>query len=358
LACSRSELFTDAPIDGGAGDAATLHVECMTQHVSGKLAPAYIELVLDGSGSMADDGKWDAAVTALNALFDEYLSSQDSETALGLLVFSDHKDITGANGPYPSSVDVAPAMVDRKQYDALRARISGTHPIGPTPTFLALSGAYSALRAFVPAPSLKPLGRRVAVLLSDGAPNATTASGGVDEEKNKTLALAKDQLATPPSILTYSIGIGPFPPPAWFDYDPEFMGNLAVAGGTRASENCDPTSLSLDRICHFQITPSDTRPAADLAVDMLRALHNARARTVDLCHYTLDGDFDRFDPTRTVVMVTSKTRGAHEVARDAVNGWDYDVPSAPRAISLRGAACEEVTNDAAATVAMSFGCVE
>jgi hypothetical protein len=358
LSCgARSELFASAPIDGGAEAAGKVHVECMGQHVAGKLAPAYLELVLDGSGSMADDGKWDAAIGALNALFDEYLSSEDGETALGLLVFSDHKDITGADGPYPTAVDVAPGYVDRKQYDALRARITGTRPIGPTPTFLALSGAYATLRAFAPTPPLKPLGRRVAVLLSDGSPNATSATGGVDAEKNKTIALAKDQLATSPSIRTYAIGIGPFPPPAWFDYDPEFMGNLAIAGGTRAHEDCDPGSLSLDRICHFQITPSASRTAADLAIDMLRALHNARARTVDLCAYTLDGDFDRFDPSRTVVTVTSKERGAHQIARDAVNGWDYDAPTAPRAVSLRGAACEEVTNDVAATVAMSFGCV-
>src|SRR5262249_36089473 len=131
LACgARSELFFGerAPLDAGADG--KLHVSCVSARPAGTLAPAYIELVLDGSGSMGDDGKWDAATRALNALFDEYASGKDVETALGLLVFSDHKDITGADGPYPTSVDVAPAYVDDKQYTALRARLDGTRPVG------------------------------------------------------------------------------------------------------------------------------------------------------------------------------------------------------------------------------------
>jgi hypothetical protein len=304
---------------------------------------------------MADDGKWDAATRALNALFDEYLSGKDEDTALGLLVFSDHKDATGADGPYPTAIDVPPAYVDQNQYNALRARIANTRPVGPTPTYTALDGAYQAVRAYVPMPPVKPRGRHVVVLLSDGSPNAITASGGHDSEKDRTVALVHQALTTPPSILTYAIGIGPFPPPAWFDYDPAFMGNVAVAGGTRASQSCEPGSLDVKDICHFQITPGPDRTTADLAADMLRALHDARARTVDPCTYTLEGDLAHLDPAKTTVTITSGG-ASHDVSHDASNGWEYDVPGAPHGIALHGAACDQVTNDASATVSLNVAC--
>jgi hypothetical protein len=90
---------------------------------------------------------------------------------------------------------------------------------------------------------------------------------------------------------------------------------------------------------------------------MLRALHDARARTVDPCVYALEGDFARWDSSATRVTVTTAGRGTHDVLRDAANGWEYDTPSAPRSLTLRGSACDEVTNDAGAKVTMSFGCM-
>ena len=173
----------------------------------------------------------------------------------------------------------------------------------------------------------------------------------------KTVALAKDQLATPPSILTFAIGIGPFPPPSWYDYDPEFMGELAVAGGTRLSPNCDPAAILVEDVCHLQITPDPRRTAADLAGDMLKALHDVRARTVDVCTYTLDGDFARFVPAGTHVTIDS-SGNSHDIAADPENGWVYDSPTNPRAVLLKGQACDLAIQDANAKVTMSFGCTE
>ena len=353
---ARSQLASADAGPEDAGDAAP-PTSCVHERPSQVPGPAYIELVLDGSGSMADDGKWDAAVIAVNALFDEYLSAADKDVALGLLVFADHKDATGGDGPYPNVIDVPPAFVDQTQYAALTARMAGTHPVGPTPTFEALSGAFPLIRDYVPAPPVPKNGRRVVVLVSDGAPTPVSASGGRDEEKAKTVALAKDQLATPPSILTFAIGIGPFPPPSWYDYDPEFMGELAVAGGTRLSPNCDPAAILVEDVCHLQITPDPRRTAADLAGDMLKALHDVRARTVDVCTYTLDGDFARFVPAGTHVTIDS-SGNSHDIAADPENGWVYDSPTNPRAVLLKGQACDLAIQDANAKVTMSFGCTE
>jgi thiamine pyrophosphokinase len=98
------------------------------------------------------------------------------------------------------------------------------------------------------------------------------------------------------------------------------MSNLAIAGGTRSSKDCDPASLIPELLCHIQITPSAKRTPQDLAADMLKALHDVRSRTTDVCAFDLTGDFARFDPTRTTVALTAGGI-AQTVPADETNGW-------------------------------------
>ncbi len=353
---ARSQLFgLDDPIVETADAGPDALPACIIPQPSREPAPAYIEIVLDASGSMLEDGKWEAASLALGALFDEYYSRADDTVSLGLLVFAGSKDPTGGDGPYPTARDVAPGFVDATQYAALHARIAGMFPIGPTPTFPAMSGGFDVLDSYVPSPRLRTPGRRVVVLVSDGAPTAASAAGEADVEKDKTVALVADLLAASPSISTFAIGIGPFPPPSYSDYDPVFMGDIAINGGTRATRACDPKSNLIAEICHIQITPSAKRTSQEIASDMLRALHDVRSRTTDICAFDLTGDFTRFDPAQTKVTIT--TGGiAHTVAEDATNGWQYDSPAKPRGLVLKGSACEAILNDVSARVAMTFGC--
>ncbi len=356
FACgARSQLYvTDAPAprDAAPPDAPSA---CVHEQPSQTPAPAYIEIVLDGSGSMAEVGKWSAATMALDGLLDEYLAHPDPTVSIGLLVFSDSRDASGGDGPYPTALDVPPEYVDAKQYAALRGRIDASHPVGPTPTLAALTGGYDVLRAYVPSPRLKTPGRRVAVLVSDGAPTPASAAGEVDVEKARTLKLVADALGGSPALTTFSIGIGPFPPPVWFDYDPAFMSDIAIAGGTRAKPDCDPASPLLDKLCHIQITPSKKRTPEQLAADMLAALHEVRTRTIDLCAFDLVGDFTRFVAGDTRVKITSRGVAA-EVPADPTNGWRYDSAVTPRAVILEGASCAKVLDEAAAAVTMTFGC--
>src|SRR5580765_8280665 len=50
---------------------------CMQARASGTPAPAYVEIVLDASGSMADASKWPAASLAIHALVSEYAGKPD-----------------------------------------------------------------------------------------------------------------------------------------------------------------------------------------------------------------------------------------------------------------------------------------
>src|SRR4051794_10645592 len=56
--------------------------------------PIYMLLVLDGSGSMAQDQKWNAVVPAIEALIDDLQSQADPSFGMGLTIFSDTNDLT------------------------------------------------------------------------------------------------------------------------------------------------------------------------------------------------------------------------------------------------------------------------
>src|SRR6185503_6113410 len=131
---------TTAPVDPPTfGDASSdaydlLEAGCATATADTIKTPAYIEIALDASGSMGNDGKWTAAVAALDAVFDRMVVANDPTVALGLLVFSDDKDATNGFGPYPRKMDVAPRVVDQTQHDALRGRIDTAAPTWGTAT--------------------------------------------------------------------------------------------------------------------------------------------------------------------------------------------------------------------------------
>src|SRR5207244_2129889 len=133
--------------------------------------PGELLFVVDGSGSM-EGAKWTAAVGALDAFFDAIYAATDTSVRVGLLVFADTLDPTTGNGPYPSSIDVAPAIVDSAQHTALRARLDPADAGGGTPMYLALSGAYASLEAFDAGAGAPASPEKVVLLLTDGVPNA------------------------------------------------------------------------------------------------------------------------------------------------------------------------------------------
>jgi hypothetical protein len=342
-------LPTDGGGDSSAGAGAALGdaAVCVTVVPDRAHSPAYLEIVLDGSESMIEENKWSAAVLALDAIFDDFAKKADPNTAIGLSIFSDLHDPTSGRGPYPSNLDVAPGYVDVAQHDALRARLDKTLAGGVTPTLEALKGAYDTLLAFTPSAPLRTGGRRVVVLMSDGVPN------GGDEEQQQCIDLAIRRLTGSPPIWTFAIGIGPFL--FGSDYDPTFMGQLAVAGGTRATPGCDPNATELKDICYFQITPLE-RSADAIAEDMVAALDTIRSLTDVTCAFDLRGDTNSLDPAQTIVTWTDEQGHDHTILRDPTNGWDYEDPQNPTRITLRGKACADATSRVDIVVHVKTAC--
>lgn len=357
LAVDDSGAFVadDAALEAGT-PVLDLDSGCATATATTERSPVYLLFVLDGSGSMSSDSKWESARSAFDQFFDDAVSKADTSVGLGMIVYEDANDLTSDGsdftpGPYPGSNDVAIRMVDGAQHTRLKARIN-TSPSGGTPTLTAMQGGYGALLAFNPddpifAP-LQPKGKKVLIIASDGEPN------GGDGEKLQIEQLAANQLSSN-KILTFSIGIGPFPSSSFSGYDAAFMSRIAVAGGTKATPTCNPNSTNLADVCHFQVTPG--AGATIVAQQLLDAMNKIRAVAAG-CEYTLSPSAGggAVDPDRVNVIFTNGGGAETLVPRDEVNGWTYDDPTNPSKVILHGDMCKTVTNDTAGAVRVILGC--
>jgi hypothetical protein len=269
--------FGDVKFGGGdTGGGGDLDASCATSTAKAAPQPVYMLFVLDGSGSMAQQNKWTAVVPALDSIFDQFNTQADTNFGAGIIAFSDSRDPTcggflgGCTGPYPTSVDVSVAFVDGAQHTKLRGRIDGATQSGDTPTHAALVGGYSELESFTPASPLKPGGKKVLVLLTDGVPT--------DGSNTQCIAAAGQELtkASPQGpITTFVIGVGVFPSTNTQSYDPAFLGQLANAGGA-APAGCNPTeTANASKLCYFQIDPSGGQTVAQLTQKFVDASRRA-----------------------------------------------------------------------------------
>ncbi len=343
-------VFSDDAGDAKNGTLLTPDAACATATAETKRDPVYLLFVVDGSGSMNSNSKWTAQTAALDAIFDDMLAQADKDLGVGLIVFSDSMDPTRGSGPYPSSADVFVGYVDQLQHDALRTRVDSSAPNDLTPTVPALTGAYRELENIIVAPPLPKNGRKVVVLLSDGAPNV---GGGQPE----CLAVVANELAKAAPlgpIQTFSVGVGPFPSADTSSYDPSFMGQLAQAGGT-APLGCTPSSQNPASICHFQVTPNG-KPIAQIKQEFVDAINTIRGQ-VTSCDFALDFTTgQKVDPSHVNVVYTDGTGTQHIIPQDGAAGWTYDNPADPHRVVLHGTACTQMRGDPKAKVSILLGC--
>jgi hypothetical protein len=194
--------------------------------------------------------------------------------------------------------------------------------------------------------SLAAGGRKVVVLVSDGAPD-----GSFNEQAEcKTGAATNLGLAPPKGpVRTFAVAVGDFP--SDLEY---FMGDLAVAGGTRSSPDCDPReSADETKTCHLQITPG-SKTAAQLQVEFEKAINGVRTRAHD-CTYLLERK-GPVDPTRVNVVFRNGQGAEALIPKDPANGWSYDDDASPTSVQLHGQACADVQADLAGEVHIVLGC--
>jgi hypothetical protein len=310
--------------------------------------------VEDGSGSMKQNSKWVAVVPALESIFDDMQTKADPGVGAGLIVFSDSLDQTGASGPYPEpGIDVPIAFVNASQDTALHTRLSGT-PSSRTPTHAALTGGYSELEAFTPSSPLLPGGKKVVVLITDGAAtDDCQGSGSYQTNPCVQLAAMKLTEAAPQGpILTYVIGVGVYPSTSLSNFDPSFLGNVAQAGGT-GPMGCNPNenAAGATDLCYFQVDPTLATSASQLQQTFENTINTIRGQVLS-CSFPLQvNGGGQVDPTKVNVEVDGTT-----VPQDPTNGWSYNNPSNPTEITFNGMSCNNLKNDPQAKVQIVLGC--
>jgi hypothetical protein len=330
---------------------------CATAMAQAHGAPVYLLFVLDGSGSMAMSNKWTAVVPALKDIFAQMASTADPGVGAGLVVFSDTLDMTAGAGPYPSSTDVPVAFVSSAQNTALAGRLGG-QPMNSTPTQAALTGGYTELENFTPMSPLTANGKKVLVLITDGAPSdgcsiGTSITSGYASNPCVTMAAAKLMESGPKGpIETFVIGVGNFPSPLAFTFDPSFLGYVAQAGGTGPA-HCNPSENSTTSdLCYFEIDPSQATTASQLQMQFEAALNNIRGQVVSCTFPIQASGLGAFDKTKVNVEV-----GGSTILQDPTNAWTYDNPNMPTEIILHGAACTQAKGQITEKVSIVLGCV-
>jgi hypothetical protein len=324
---------------------------CATASATATRAPVYMLFVLDGSGSMGQDNKWTAVTGALTSIFASM--ENNAGIAAGLIVFADSMDQTlnTGPGPYPEpGIDVPIGYVTTAQNMALDQRMSGS-PNSSTPTYYALQGGYGELGSFTP---VETGGSKVLVLITDGVPTdqyCSTAHAGTNYPTNPCVVMAAQQDSAKPPVLTFVIGVGQFPSSNAQDFDPAWLGNLALAGGG-APAGCNPNETQTDTdLCYFEVDPTQAASASALQTSFTNAL-DAISGQVLSCTFPLQSTgLGAIDPTLVNVTVDGTT-----VPQSPTDGWTFDNPSAPTAIVFNGAACSSLKTDASAQVSIVVGC--
>jgi hypothetical protein len=315
---------------------------CSSSQTEITRTPLVIEFIVDESGSMNDaPSKWEPARDALLAAFEDMNVGKDPSAFIGLELFSTRvntaisPDSLASPGHYDDLVDAI---------DKPKAKAGGTGSLN------ALAAGYEVVETFKP-PASSGLSadepKRVVVFLSDGVPgDGTPEQAAVQQPLCEQLVT--DKFAAGP-ILTFSIGVGPFPGNA--QYDPAFMGRLAISGGT-APPGCVPQSSNPSKVCHFQITPGDDVTATKQA--FLDAINQIRALTAS-CEFgfktTGNSDLNKIE-----VTITNKDGSKSKVKKDPDNGWTFDDPKNPTKVILHGKACAASSGTVLGKVDVVLGC--
>lgn len=305
----------DGPLDPDAA--------CVTATAQAKPTPLDLVVLVDRSGSMADNAKWPGVVSALESFLGDPASSG---IGVGLQLFPD--DPTTPSCDYKDYQSLlVPIEALPANEAALDAALDSATPSGNTPMYPAVKGSLLVVAAWQ---DTHPTHEVVLVLASDGVPGSCGPPLDNIPKIAELIAAAYAYAA----VETYVIAIEGTDVPS--------LDQLAAAGGTGTA---------------FDVTADVSQFAAKMA--QIRA--NAAA-----CRYTIPDapEGEQLDLGAVNVQYTPSGPSEPEVVPQADGptdcgngpGWYFDDPSDPTKIVLCPASCETLEADPGAKVDVLFGC--
>lgn len=347
-------LTGDGGLHGEAGDD---DAACAAATFTGKKIPASLLVLLDRSGSMAKDGKWTAAVSALKSA----LAKSDNDLPVGLLFYPEGKfdssklvactfnpAAAGCAEAYADSgcKDIkttpdVPVDVLSKTRATIDSKLSSTDPNGDTtPTRWALKNSWAYMQ------TLAAKADRYVVLVTDGEPTVyqpkqtvgtlTIPESALECKDKPTIeSEAAAASAATPAVKTFVIGA-----PGSETAAPH-LSKIAVNGKTRRTPTCDPNKGE----CHYQIG------SGSFEADLAKALEEITGK-IATCIFEVPTGTD-VDPNRVNVSIDATDTFRDESHAD---GWDYTDGTKTR-IEVFGPLCEQIKkNPSTVTVKILLGC--
>jgi Mg-chelatase subunit ChlD len=320
---------------------------CAQSSSAAALGSLTMLVMMDDSGSMSENNKWNQAAGALKAFF------ADPATAglrVGLRLFPSDLPVQGCTDSVCKQsqdiaiascshalVDIAALTAAAAPTDTQEAKLLAAIPPNPqpknqnsggTPTFAALQGAENIAVTYAAA---HPTEKVVVVFVTDGQPN------GCDERIPDIAKIASDTLAAH-KIETYAIGV--------LGSNQGTMDEIAMAGGTMKG---------------IMIGGAN---GASTEADLLKAFGSIQASNVS-CDFAVPAppaqlalSFDNVNVNYTPSTGAAATLPrVQDATKCTAGGWYYDNNAAPTQIHLCANTCTSVQADTGAKLQVLYSCV-
>jgi hypothetical protein len=299
---------------------------CVGERYAGETIPLDIYVMFDQSGSMSsiEQGgitRMDAVRSAMNAFLHDRASVGLS---LGIGYFG--QEAIGETTCDPADYAQADIAIGQlpKNAQAIADSLSKREPTGETPTGSAIRAACGYTKDWKAAHP----GRDVVMLLvTDGEPQAPVTCGDTGKGPccptlSDAVTATSDCLAGMPGLKTFVLGVGPYL---------DNLHKIAAAGGTKQA---------------FLVS------GGDVAAKVLDALNAIRAAAQVPCELGIPDppsgkslDLTHVNVVRTSIRCESATIPYRESGSscDAVGGWYFDDPKAPKQVVLCKKSCDDVS---------------
>ncbi len=301
---------------------------CATDNQKAEPLPLDMGLLVDTSYSMDFDDKWPQVSNALLTFASE---PAFADLGVSLQFFPLRKQCSLEDYASPA----VPLQKLSKGEPALREAITKQRMFGGTPLVQVLQGMGGYLKEKA---KKAPDHQRALVLVTDGVPDQTCASGVSDPPNSleNAAAVASDLSSSSPAIPVFVIGVGE---------ELTALQAIAEAGGT------DEAIL--------------VSTSGNVQKSLFEALENIRRRSLS-CEYPIpEPESGEIDFANVNVRYTEEDDDAEtllfvgeeddcELADDG--GWYYDDADAPEKIVLCPEACDRIKQSASAKIEALFGC--